>query len=80
MSFLLHCGPKASSIFAMSSLFIGMTARMTRPMPAASPLCNIFPMTPGTICQETPNLSVSQPHWPGLPPSQSRSHSRSTSA
>src|SRR5512132_3131642 len=35
----------------------------------------------GTICQETPNLSLSQPHCTGLPPSAvSASQSRSTSA
>ncbi len=57
-----------------------MIARMTRWMPAASPLCMMRGTTLGTICHETPNLSVSQPHWPGFPPSPSRSQYRSTSA
>jgi len=64
----------------MSSLVIGMTARMTRSMAAASPLCMTRGMTLGTICQLTPNLSVSQPHCPGLPPSLKPSQSSSTSA
>jgi hypothetical protein len=28
--------------------------------------------TRGTTCQLTPNLSLSQPHWPSLPPSDRR--------
>ncbi len=38
-------------------------------------------MARGTTCHDTPKRSLSQPHWPGLPPSRvSASQYRSTSA
>lgn len=40
---------------------------------------NISPRAVGMICHETPYLSLSQPHWCFSPPSESLSHSSSTS-
>src|SRR6266545_363823 len=47
---------------------------------SASLSCKSCPRIEGTICQDTPNLSVSQPHGPFCPPSESLSHSSSISA
>jgi hypothetical protein len=41
---------------------------------------SIWPKATGTICHETPNLSRSQPHRLGSPPSDSFSHKWSTSS
>ena len=41
---------------------------------------NISPKTMGLTCHERPNLSLSQPHLPFSPPSESFSHSSSTSS
>src|SRR5665811_497955 len=46
---------------------------------SASASCNISPKTVGTICQDRPYLSLSQPHCCVSPPSESFSHSSSTS-
>jgi hypothetical protein len=48
---------------------------MTRSDAAGSPLPNIFSMKSGTICQDTPYLSFSQPHCYALlsPPAESLS-------
>src|SRR5947209_20403141 len=40
----------------------------------------ISPRTEGTICHDTPNLSLSQPHGCCSPPSDRRSHNRSISS
>src|SRR2546422_10244534 len=42
--------------------------------------CNISPRTVGTICHDTPYLSLSQPHLCFSPPSESFSHNSSTSS
>src|SRR5712691_7945665 len=41
--------------------------------------CNILPKAEGMTCQDKPYLSYSQPHLPSSPPSESFSHSSSTS-
>src|SRR5438046_10094241 len=63
----------------MSIFFIGIIARMTRFALVGSLSPNSLPSTVGTICQDTPNLSFSQPHWSLDPPADSFSHSASTS-
>src|ERR1700731_808850 len=45
----------------------------------ASLSCNSLPKTEGMICHDTPYLSFSQPHRCFAPPSESFSHSSSTS-
>src|SRR5664280_3761748 len=40
---------------------------------------SIFLRTEGTTCHETPNLSLTQPHWLFPPPTESFSQSSSTS-
>src|SRR6202521_6202292 len=52
---------------------------MTRFAFSASLSCNILPRTEGTICHDRPYLSFSQPHRWFSPPSESFSHSSSTS-
>src|SRR6185437_7234992 len=47
---------------------------------AGSLSCNILPRIEGMICQDRPYLSLSQPHLPFSPPSESFSHSSSTSS
>src|SRR5207245_11650177 len=42
--------------------------------------CNISPKTVGTICHDTPYLSLSQPHCSFSPPSESLSQNQSTSS
>ena len=49
----------------MSILVICRMAWFTLPA-AGEPINSI--MRVGMICQETPYLSFSQPHWPGAPP------------
>src|SRR4030088_1588029 len=46
---------------------------------SASLSCSILPNTEGTICHDRPYLSFSQPHLCFSPPSESLSHSSSTS-
>src|ERR1700730_6838477 len=46
---------------------------------SASLSCKRSPKTEGMTCQERPNLSLSQPHLCFSPPSESFSHSSSTS-
>src|SRR5260370_16869609 len=46
---------------------------------SASLSCNILPKAEGTICQDRPYLSFSQPHLSFFPPSESFSHNSSTS-
>ena len=53
---------------------------MTRFVFTGSLSCINSPRTVGTICQDRPNLSVSQPHWDFAPPSDSFSHNSSTSS
>ncbi len=50
---------------AISILTICSIACMTRPDFAASLSCSSLPKMVGTICQESPNLSFSQPHCSG---------------
>jgi hypothetical protein len=54
-------------------------ARMTRSLFALSWFSIIWPRTLGTICHDTPNLSVSQPHCWIVPPAESLFHSVSIS-
>lgn len=64
----------------MSSFFISSMALKTRPDFSSSSSFIISPKRSGTTFQFTPNRSLSQPHCPGSPPSESRSHKRSVSA
>src|SRR4030095_11230805 len=66
--------------FLMSSFTILSMACMTRRDFAASLLLNNSPKTTGTICHESPYLSLSQPHWTSLPPAESFFQNLSTSA
>src|SRR4030065_235944 len=63
----------------MSIFFIRSNAFMTLSDFPGSGSVIISPMTAGTICQETPYLSLSQPHSCISPPSESFSHSLFTS-
>src|SRR5881396_1718248 len=64
----------------MSSLTILSMACMTRCDFAASLSLNNSPKTVGTICQESPYLSLSQPHCASLPPADNFCQKLSTSA
>src|SRR5580692_7702455 len=64
----------------MSSLVILNIASMTFFDFFGDLSCNSRPRAEGTICQEMPNLSLSQPHFPLSPPAESFSQSSSTSA
>src|SRR5229473_1754010 len=64
----------------MSSLTILSMACMTRCDFAESLLLISSPNTVGTICHDTPNLSLSQPHCTSLPPAESFFQYLSTSA
>jgi len=64
-----HFRLAAFSKAAMSILSISISAFMTRAAFALSGSANISPRTTGLICQESPNLSLSQPHRPVDPPS-----------
>src|SRR5258708_19561329 len=64
----------------MSSLTICIMACMTRCDFAASLSLSNFPKIVGTICQESPYLSLSQPHCTSLPPAESLFQNLSTSA
>src|SRR6185436_2834612 len=66
--------------FLMSSFTIFNMACMTRCDFAASLSCNISTKIVGTICQESPYLSFSQPHCTSLPPAESLFQYLSTSA
>src|SRR5438552_11411498 len=63
----------------MSSFTILSTACITRCDFAASLSLNNSPKTVGTICQESPYLSLSQPHCTSLPPAESFFQNLSTS-
>src|SRR5437773_6059931 len=64
----------------MSSFTILSIACMTRCDFAASLSLNSSPKTVGTICHESPYLSLSQPHSTSLPPAESFVQNLSTSA
>ena len=53
----------------MSSLPIVSIAAIARATPSASGRDITSSSCTGTTCHETPNLSTSQPHWLGRPPS-----------
>jgi len=53
---------------------------MTRFAFSGSLSCSISMSTVGTTCHDTPNLSVSQPHWISRPPAESFSQKWSTSS
>ena len=73
--------PRTPPQLLMSSLPIPSIAFIARSAASRSELASISGRTFGTICQDTPNLSFSQPHWPGSPPPRiSDDQSRSTSA
>src|SRR2546425_5245703 len=63
----------------MSILVICIIACMTRCDFTGSLSCSSSIRTRGTICQDRPNLSLSQPHCPGAPPAESFVHRSSTS-
>src|SRR2546422_11610865 len=64
----------------MSSFTILSMACMTRCDFAASLSLNNSPKTVGTICQDMPDLSFSQPHCTSFPPAESFFQNLSTSA
>src|SRR5271155_5129876 len=64
----------------MSILAIPSMAFIARADFSASLLCKSSPRIEGKICQDRPNLSVSQPHRFVCPPAESFSHSSSTSS
>src|SRR5581483_5696576 len=66
--------------FLMSNLTILSMACMTRCDFAASLSLKSLPKIVGTICQESPYLSFSQPHWTSVPPAESFRQYLSTSA
>src|SRR5262245_51535216 len=71
----------AARSFATSSLCIWSMACTIRPTFSESSPDIISSNSLGTICQDMPYLSFSQPHMLSSPPSAvSASHSRSTSA
>src|SRR5262249_6972060 len=63
------CPAKARCSAATSNFFMAMSALMARSRFALSASVSICGKTCGTTCQETPNLSLSQPHCPSWPPS-----------
>src|SRR6266568_3081565 len=66
--------------FLTSSFTILSMACMTRCDFAASLSLTSLPKTVGTICHESPYLSLSQPHCTSLPPAESFLQNLSTSA
>ena len=62
----------------MSSFFMSIIAAKARWAAALSGELIISPMAAGTICHETPNLSVSQPHATSAPPCDSFCHRSSS--
>src|SRR6266436_3042699 len=68
------CFKPLMSIFSICSI-----ACQTLSDFSASVSCNSSPKTEGMTCQDRPNLSVNQPHLCFSPPSESFSHSSSTS-
>src|SRR2546422_675527 len=79
LSLLLHRRSYGCFKRLMSNLRIWISACMTLSDFFGSLSCNILLNTVGTICQDSPYLSFSQPHCPSSPPSESFSHSSSTS-
>src|SRR5207247_3958493 len=69
----------ARSSAAMSSFTIFSIAFMTRCDFLGSRSVNNSVMTVGTICHDSPNLSLSQPHCTSCPPAESFSQNVSTS-
>src|SRR5687767_1286422 len=63
----------------MSIFFILSIASMTLFDFLGSGSLNILPKTVGLICHDNPYLSLSQPHGPSSPPSESFSQNSSTS-
>src|SRR5262249_40921766 len=70
----------ARSSSAMLILVIFSIACVARWDRAGSGSVNSWNSRVGTICQDRPHRSLSQPHWLGVPPSESAAQSRSTSA
>src|SRR5580765_1857718 len=66
-----HALSAASFNLLISSLTIFKSASMTRCDLAESLPLNKSLKIAGTICHETPNLSLSQPHCCSLPPAES---------
>ena len=64
----------------MSSFVILSIACMTASDFSSSSSCSSSGSNDGTTCHDRPYLSWSQPHWPGWPPSESRSQKMSTSS
>lgn len=64
----------------MSSFFIRIIARMTRSVFAGSLSTSMRLSTDGTICQDSPYLSFSQPQSPTAPPAESLAARSSTSS
>ena len=64
----------------MSIFFISSIASMTLFDFAGSGSFSISPRTVGLICHDSPYLSLSQPHGPSYPPSESLFQNRSTSS
>ncbi len=69
------CRNRLMSIFAICSI-----ASITRFAFAGSLSLNSSPSTVSTICQDTPNLSFSQPHCDSCPPAESFPNNRSTAS
>src|SRR5213593_1468768 len=65
---------------SMSILFIFSIAAMTRFDFSGALSCSISTRTVGTICHDTPNLSLSHPHCTSWPPAESFSQKWSTSS
>ena len=62
-----HQPPMAFSIAAMSILLIGIIASKAR-LALSPPALRESVNTLGVICQDTPHLSLHQPHWLSSPP------------
>src|SRR5215207_10017014 len=61
--FFIICHPSyAFSNFSISNFFIGKNVRVSLSICSGVPFFIISPITVGQTCQETPNLSFSQPH------------------
>jgi hypothetical protein len=73
---LRHAELNAASIAAMSIFFICIIAARARDAAAVSASLANRGRISGTICHDTPNLSLSQPHMLSLPPSASRADHR----
>src|ERR1039458_243512 len=65
----------------MSIFFIGIIASNARLAAAGSRSESAAVRARGVICQDTPHLSLHQPHWPSWPPFRTIAfHKRSVSA